>query len=383
MDFLTTALFNLEDELSGAILTSFDPNNLTARAGTRFVPVDKLKSGEGIEPCGFKVSADGVLLSDTTARKDMDKFLVDYIGIEVGRGARYPDFGLIDVVLYAASNNAGVYIENGEGGEPYVIPMSSFKVSHSSFNIYAPYKNADGEYRTFSLMDIEKDTHIPFTLAVPSNSVASLSLDEGPSVVSRLPSLASSEQTLEGYTLYHVDVPLVPAPSVAGEAFVNYLAYNVGFQSIGLEIMNMLIDNANRVTEDTPTKQAPDEYRQRKVPAGNFTVESMWKHNKLAKVLNVLDDEPKLVELIRREHEAYISLQWLQTIFNNSDDTSTDGLASTCLRLRYDCKLALLHYSLELLSQRYSVYKLFPQNHGLPVILRGGGVHGEAKTISR
>ena len=80
------------------------------------------------------------------------------------------------------------------------------------------------------------------------------------------------------------------------------------------------------------------------------------------------------------DQEFYATFVWLQDIFKASEQfegTDTeDKLAAACVSLQRECRERLLHYSLELLAQRYYICKLGPNDDLMGPVLKGGGVNG-------
>lgn len=383
MDFLTTALYALDEEqrekLVGALLTRFEPADITYRARVIYASVDCLKTGEGLFPSGFSLDSNGILMSDTQSRRAMNENLTLYVGNEVTDTAATPPLSLIDIVLYGAKYGAYVVQNFGEmskdptGVEPILISMANFKVSNSSFNIYAAYKNVEGFFRTFSLMDVTTDNNYPFVIAVPDEQV------ENYTPVSKLLQELPEVEFLSGFHLYRVDTPFQPFYTFTGEAFCNYLAYNVAYYKMGLKVIKDFLVDTKYVAEREGDLEAP---RSQKVPLHNVSIECGYKIPQTHAVLAAMQDSLKLRELISNDTEAYITLVWLQNIFRVADTidcaSNEERLAAASANLQYDCKLQLLHYACELLAQRFYLCQLGPFEDTLGPVLRGGGVNGSS-----
>lgn len=378
MDFLTTALYALDpagtEQLSGALLTRFDPSDTASRAKVIFVTSEQLKAGDNIQPSGFRMDENGVLMSDTQARREMNQDLVNYVNSEVSDQPAAPPPSLIDVVLCGATYGADIVVnfdamtENREL-EPIVIPMSSLKVSSSSFNIYAPYKNAEGKFRTLSLINIETDENIPFVMAIPEGAC-----DKFQRLMEFMVPMTSVD--IQGYTLFRVDAKFAPFYTFTGEAFCNYLAYNVAYCNIGLKVINEFLAETKFVS----AAKEEDEYtRQPKTPLHNVSIECTCKDPCTHAVLECIGDMEKLKALVKNE-EAYITFIWLQNIFKAGDQFEGDGVedrwAAACASLQRECRLQRLHYAAELLAQRYYICQIGRIEDCLGQVLRGGGVNG-------
>lgn len=380
MDFLTSALYSEapdgESKLAGALLTRFDPDDLLSRAQVFYASVEDLRKEDKFKPSGFKLTGDGVLLSDTQARADMSSTMAAYVAYELGNSSVKAPTGLLDVVLYAAKFGGRVVpvrIDEISSQEDAVsISMQSFSVSKSSFNIYAPYKRGN-EFRTFSLIDIETDKNIPFVLAIPDVEVENCS-----PVASWLEPLAASEFFPE-HQLFRVDAPFLAFHTLTGEGFLNYLAYNVASCDIGLQVMESFMSD----TKYRPDLMDKEERSPRipKKPLHNVAIECTCRRPHVQSILNCLklDDMDRLKELVKDE-ECFITFAWLRHIFAASERFEGEDIdsktAAACASLQRECKAQRLHFAVELLAQRFHICNLgFIQDPYGPV-LRGGGVNG-------
>lgn len=380
MDFLTSALYSIdghgEEELSGALLTRFDPDDLLGRAQVFYATVDELRAGKDIQPSGFKFSDDGILLSDTQARADLSSTMTQYVAFELGNSSNRTPQGLLDIILYAAKYKGRVLAvrpEDINSAEQCVtVPMSSFRVSNSSFNVYAPYQR-DGEFRTYSLIDIETDKNIPFTLVIPESELGNY----GP-VSSWLEPLPSID-CLPEHRLFRVDAPFLPFHTLTGEGFVNYLAYNVASCNIGLKVIEEFMMETKYVPEqDRIVEEVP---RNIKRPKHNVLIESTCKKPRTREVLRCIqDNDLDMLKEVVKDEEAFITFAWLRHIFAASErfegTDAEDKTAAACAVLQRECRAQRLHFAIELLAQRYYICGLgFAQDPYGPV-LKGGGVNG-------
>ena len=108
------------------------------------------------------------------------------------------------------------------------------------------------------------------------------------------------------------------------------------------------------------------------------------KNHKLDAVMSKLNDTPALQRLVSSDEEAYVTLSWLQRLYNTSRDVYGDdpnGMTAACLSIRSSCCLSLLQFSLELLAQRIYLMSFGPGGDPANPILKGGGVN--ACTIKR
>ena len=275
MDFLVAAIYTRASELEegslvGALLTKYVPES-GGRPYVYFADVDTIKERKGIDPRGFELSDRGILLSDSMCRNEFHEDTVQYISASVGQMHLQPP-GLIDVVLYGASSGCSI-LQNYDAcvagaEEPVVVQMRSIRVSNSSFNLYAPYKKADGKFRTLSLVDItsEEDETIPFVLVVPENAIGGFSgLREYCTALPRM-------EGIDG-ELFRVSMPVVPAYTFMGEAFINYLAYQVAFNKLGVEICEQFLEMTKFRRKDQEDAQESDYVdKGRKHPQHNVSI---------------------------------------------------------------------------------------------------------------
>lgn len=380
MDFLTSALYaetsDGDSKLEGALLTRFDPDDVTSRAHVFYASVDSLRNESLFKPSGFKLTDEGVLLSDTQARADMSSTMAEYVAYELGSSPNKTPQGLLDVVLYAAKFGGRVVpvkLEDITSQEEAVsVPMLSFNVSKSSFNIYAPYKRGN-EFRTFSLIDIETDKNVPFVLAIPDGEVENYA-----TVASWLEPLPPSEFFSE-HKLFRVDAPFLAFHTLTGEGFLNYLAYNVASCDIGLQVMESFMADTKYKSEIVEKEDRSA--RDVKKPLHNVSIESTCKRPHVEAILNCLkaDDMNSLKELVKDE-ECFITFAWLRHIFAASERFEGSDIdsktAAACATLQRECKAQRLHFAVELLAQRFHICNLgFLQDPYGPT-LKGGGVNG-------
>ena len=385
MDFLTKSIYvsggsaQEESKLAGAVLTHFDPEDILSRATQRYVTFEELRDGTGINPQGFMLDASGVLLSDTKARVELIDTLADYVGgVYEAQSSKRPA-SLIDVVLAGVKCGGSAFVNYQQWIEdnsisPILITMSSFKVSNSSFNIYAPYKASEAEgWKTFSLMDIVEDKAYTWYLCVPVGTSEALN--------SFAEYMVPVKSHSTSHDVYQVNIPLRHSGGYAGEAFANYLAYNVAYCEMGQKIMREITsDGSLPVREEAPANQV----RAVKFPKYNLSIQSSYKTPCINAVLNCGDDMEQLKTLIIGNEEAFITLRWLKRIFSEAEnipgETMQERLSAACVALNYECRTQWLHFALELLGQRYFLITNGFIDLDLSAPMKGGGVNGQSIT---
>lgn len=381
MEFLTAALYKTptsdSDELllTGALLTSFNPNDRLSRASVYYENVEGLRSPPTTDfrPMGFCFDDNGVLLADTGCRKDMESELAEYVGRGYVNPVR-PQLGLIDLVLYGAEFGAGVVANPNEcekGASAIVIPFSSFKVSESSLNIYAPYKNSDNKFRTFSLVDIETDQAYPLVISVPMDAVRKMS------PVSKLLEPEARAILVDGSQVFSSKAQFTPAPTLTGEAFCNYLTYNVAYCRLGLKVIDSFLGDGGFVSEPREEEEAERVYKK---PKHNLFFQSNLRKPCVQKVLDRLAYPDDLRMLCEHDAEAAATMAWFQKIMMKKDDMEGEDdqskILAACVNLKASCKRSLLHFACELLAQRLYLCNLGITDNSIGLTLKGGGVSG-------
>jgi len=381
MDFLTAALYydapGKGSMLRGTLLTQFDADSDVARARVRYVTAEELRQGLGttVIPAGFTVSEEGILLSDTDCRRVLDEDIAQYASnISAGES---PPVGLIDLVLHGAQAGASVVVNYDrwvEGDEPILIPFRNFRVSESSFNIYAPYRNVEDKFRTFSLVNILTDEVPPIHLIVGQEGFSDLACLQSHMTV------CADAPVDDGEICYLADVDLLPASSLTGEAFCNYLAFNVAFYKIGLGIIAQFLEEAKYVYPPEAEVEEAPVVKEYKKPKHNISIKCGMHKLYTRKILSLMDDEQALASFLERVPEARITQAWLDNIVYNKRNVKCapgEGeLAASCVNLRVECRRKLLRFSLELLAQRLYLCQLGPFDDPIGPDLRGGGVIG-------
>lgn len=369
MDFLTNAFYSADAEqperLCGVLLTSFEPKDIASRAHQRYLTLDELRTSKSVRPAGFMLSNDGVLLSDSAARRVLDTDLSQYLVSELKGDFVFKEKSLIDFVLLGAECGCLASTVN-DVACAHPVSFSNLRVSNSSFNIYGAYQNEDGSFRTLSLVDVDNITSLPFTAAIPVEHIERF--EEFRKWMTPV-SAASAD-----YLVYRVDVPLRGYGAFTGEAFCNYLAYNVSYFTIGLKtIQAYLGDNAPQY-KAMKTEDAPE--RKYRTDPPNLSIVAPYKDTKLHRILDKINDQEQIAYLLQEDMEAAITMSWLQTIFKQ-EQCGEDSI-ELCLNLQLDCRLLRLHCACELLAQRLYLHGLGIFDDTLGPVLKGGGVNGNS-----
>lgn len=385
MDFLTKSIYiaksggdSTDSKLAGAVLTRFDPNDILSRATQRYVSYEELRQGANVKPQGFKLDDNGILLSDTNSRVELLDTLADYVGGVFDGLNKNHQRGLIDLILRGVKYGCTAFVNYGQWSEdittdPILVPLSSFRVSNSSFNVYASYRRPDSEsWKTFSLMDIAEDKPYCWYIVIPNS--ARENFEDFKSYLTEVKPHSSSN------SVFLVDIPLRPSESYPGEAFLNYLAYNVAYCEMGQKIMKEFMQETQYVS-DTPEDRV---YQKRKTPKYNLSIQSSCRKPCVSAIIACDGDTDRLSSLIRADEEAYITLRWMQRIFSEAEkiqgENFDEKLATACVALGYECRTQGLHFGLELLAQRYFLFTAGSFELNLSTPLRGGGVNGQSIT---
>lgn len=388
MDFLTTALYSpkgdAEEALVGVLLTHYDVDSKVTRPVVYYADVDELHRMQGrfgeIIPRGFALDASGVLMSDTICRSVFDDSVTMYIEKEAP-SRKTGSWGLIDFVLDAISNGI-VILQNyeaitaGNETEMNFVSFDTLRVSRSSFNIYTPYRNAKDEFRTLSLIDIQTDKSIPFYAVIPADCSDMKQKYEN---FMECVSLPEGIELAEGSNVYRVEIPLLPAHCYMGEAFVNYLAYNVAYYTFGEKVMDSFLEDNKFIPAADAVQLNVEAPKRTKRPRHNVRIEHEFRDTNLRQLLECMGNRDAMSQLLTIRPETWMTLDWVQTVFRNKPedcDWNSDAMCQSCLRLKYSCREELLRYSLELLAQRYYVCQAGFIDDTLPDILKGGGVSG-------
>ena len=383
MEFLGDAIFSAQDQtLLGAMITSFDPAQYTERAQVKLYTTSELATAyPNMKPRGFKFDAPGTLLSDTAVRRVLTDSVFSYMEEECSSLNRRT-LDITDFVLQGVENNGFVFANYEDCTDPETfevdgcfIPFRSFKVSNSSFNIYATYKNKDDVYRTFSLLNVEDGSKTEF-YAVFDDAADMSAFAKNMTPCGEV-SIADT-----AHTIYKIDLGLSGFYVGVGEAFLNYLSYNVAFYNIGEKLMKEL--QAAMPMLPSPSLEEPKPQIRRRARV-NVSIEHIYRESRLRGINGCIGNPDELVSFIRAFPEAAITYQWLQKIYTSPWYMQGDGkqpeeqlLYTTCINLLPECRKERLKFALELLTHRYYIYLMGVVNDTLGPILKGGGVNGES-----
>lgn len=369
MDFLTNAFYSAEEghpeKLCGVLITSFDVKNISSRAHQSYLTVEELKNSKSLQPSGFMLDENGVLLSDSPARRVLDTDLSQYLEDELKGDTVRKRKSLIDFILLGAE--CGCFAAPlGDVNCERPVAFYNLKVSNSSFNIYGAYQNEDGNFRTLSLVDVEKVCSKPFIVAIPGEHVDRFSAFRN--------WMVPLESYLAGHLVFEANIPLEGYGAFTGEAFCNYLAYNVAYFNIGLKTIQEYLGDALPQYKAAPQEEPPE--RRYRVDPPCLAIVAPYKDSKLHRILEKFEDSEKLMLLLQEDTEAAITMSWLRTIFQR--EQTEEDRAQLCLNMQLDCKLSRLHCAMELLAQRLYLHGLGMFDDTIGPVLKGGGVNGNS-----
>lgn len=385
MDFLNKAIFSSIDRgLLGLIVTSYEPDDVMSRAAVKLVTAEDLTTGTvKLHPRGFQLNDDGTLMSDTASRQVIVDSVFSYISAE-SLNFGPPCVDVTDVVLFGVQNNGYVLAEYEEAktngditeGSTCPVPFSRFSVSNSSFNIYASYQQLDAGFRTCSLLRLEDGSAQDFYCAlpliqIPNELLKCLHLTDNIIVKGR------------EMGVYKVSAGLEPFYTEVGEAFLNYLAYQVAFYNMGEDVLNAMKSTMPpAVAAPTVEEQKPRTPRRAEV---NVSIEHCYKKTHLQGLFKLLGDPTSLTEFTKMYPEAVITYQWLVKIMTSpwvsnpqAGMSEDEAIYTACVNLLADCRKTRLKFALELLRHRYYIASMGVGNDSLGSVLKGGGVNGQS-----
>ena len=384
MQFLVDAVFSTKQlNLLGVLLVDFDINNYRSRPSLRLYSTEELSENyNNMEPRGFVFEEPGILRSDSSSIRSVKDTLFDYVKDEYDP-ATNTELDIVDFILLGVESDAMVITNPKDCLESddivanaIVMPFSSLEVSKSSFNIYGRYRNKEGLFRTFSLLDYANGSSKEFYCIFDE----SVDLTEYNSYVSPV-----SKVDIDGNTsiIYKVNLGLKVFYYSVGEAFLNYLAYNVAFFDIGEKTLRLMQKSTNLQKSylQQPKEEVPEDER-RKV--STCVIEHSFKNERVKEILSRISKEDSLVSYIKENPEAGITYQWLIKLYNSpwftegnyvNDD---ERIYSACWNLLNDCRKQKLKFALELLTHRYYLMSVGTVNDFLGPVLKGGGVNGKS-----
>lgn len=378
MDFLTNAIFSDETgALLGAMITHFDPEDYTGRASVKLYTLDELRENyKSLQPRGFTFDPKGVLTADTSVRRVLSNSVMDFVRDECSRlGARELD--VTDLVLYGVQHG-GATLTNPDAvlsgqEKPRLLPFTNYRVSSSSFNIYGAYQQADGTFRTHSMLELEDGSGKEFYCVFPED----VDMSWAASMCQCLGDVVVGETNM---AIYKVQSCLKPYYTCVGEAFLNYLAYNVAYYSVGRKFLKEV---SPVVKEATVREDASPIQQEKRFPRRNVSIEHSYDKLCLSGIQQRSGDNARLIEYLQDVPEATVTMHWLNKLFESpwysSGDGSQEERAKTaCANLMVECKEHGLKYGLELLTHRYYLSVIDTYEDFIPLVLKGGGVHGES-----
>ena len=380
MEFLENAIFSTDSlSLLGAKITSYRPEIYTSRAEVKLFTLSDLRARYSeLDPRGFSIGADGTFMSDTPARYVIADSVFPYMEAECQRqNQRQVD--VTDVVLHGVTAKGFVVVDYEDVAEdetPILIPFKNFKVSKSSFNIYSSFQNREGKYRTFSLLDIREGGPKSFYCAFPED----YSLD---AVADGLEFTGTMSHEGMDYDVYKCELGLATFYASVGEAFLNYLAYNVAFYNIGEKLLQGLLETY--LPKEKPVYTSSSEERYERIPHKNIAIDHIYTECRLREFAECANDSEGMLSLISKYPEATVTYQWMQKVKTSpwfADVLKEQGIEEayvvSCINLLQECKRDRLKCALELLTHRYFILSQGIANDNLGLVLKGGGVDGES-----
>ena len=383
MEFLNDVIISEEDTSTlGVLITHFDPAVYLNRSHVKLYTIqDLITAYPSMEPRGFQLDDSGDILSDTISRRIANIVAFQYMQKESNK-VLDKIVDITDLVLLGVENS-GFIIPNGKDlkdeedfkDNSILVPFKNFKVSNSSFNIYASYDSGDGKYKTVSLLDMEYGSPTEFFMMMP----ADVDVEDYKSYLTEL--FRYSKEATD-VVVYKVNIPLTGASRIVGEGFLNFLSYNVAFYGIGEKV----IKDMNILSPKIPIVPAePEARRPSRTPKVNVSIEHSYKKSRLKGIATYSKDKDQLAEYMKIYPDARVSLQWIQRIYSThwfkeayEEKGEDEATYISCINLLSECKKYKLKYALELRSYRYFIYKAGFANDTLGPILKGGGVYGES-----
>ncbi len=378
MDFLTNAIFSDETGLLlGAMITHFAPEEYTSRASVKLYTLDELRASYAtMSPRGFRLQEEGVLTADTSVRKVLSNSVMSFVESECSRlGAREVD--ITDLVLHGVQYGGATVTNPSDVLEsvvqPRLLPFQNYRVSSSSFNIYGAYQQEDGTFRTHSLLELEDGGDKEFYCVFPED----VDMTWSASICQAVKDVTVGDTSM---TLYKVHSCLKPFYTCVGEAFLNYLAYNVAYYNVGrkfLKEVSPAIKEATAPEDRSPVQQ------EKRYPRKNVAIEHTYDKLCLAGISKCSGDNNRLIEYLQEVPEATVTMHWLNKLFESpwyreTPGTEEDKARTACANLMIECKENGLKYGLELLTHRYYLSVINRYEDFVPLVLKGGGVSGES-----
>lgn len=377
MDFLTNAIFSAEDNtLLGTLLTHFEPDNYLNRASVSFYSKEELTEKlPQLEPRGFRFGPNGVLAADTDVRKILSNNVLSFVEIEYAHlGARLID--ITDVVLYGVQYGGAVLVNPTEVKQgtaaPLLVPFQNYRVSQSSLNIYGSYQLEDGTFRTHSLLELEDGSGKDFCCVFPPD----VDMSRFASVCQQTDEVIINDTTM---FLYEGHSCLKSFYTCVGEAFLNFLAYNVAYFNVGRRFLR----EVSPAIKDATIQERSPSAQDRRYAKRNVSIEHTYDKLCLSGITRCNGDNARILEYLENNPEATITMHWLNKLFDSPWYQSTEGdedarCRAACANLMMECKEYGLKYGLELLTHRHYLTTVASYDNYIPLVLKGGGVNGES-----
>lgn len=382
MEFIKSVVYADADsnhqECTGLLLTQYDPKELYTRPKPLYVPRAQL-SAHLENAAGWTISEDGVVLADSTdnAAAIPEAMLLSALSGE-DKGLTP---GIVDILRFALIHNGFVLPEfevESEKGLDVRIPVRTFRVSQSSFNIYAPYSK-EGSFRTFSLLNPIDGSGKEFFIALDIAAVPS-------NIKHLVAATGTTFQTIEGQQLYvfSVHAALQDCNPFLGGAFVNFLAFYVAFNDIGLRMAKIYSKSISTPTEERPVVK-PLEPKERAAKPANLQIVHTWADCNVASVMRRLGNGEPAAEIMEKVNGAAGVIEWTNIMRQRHKTLVSAGKegawASVYMDVRLSAETYELCYGLELLEQRYVLFNLGWVLDQTGLFYRGGGVYGISRKL--
>lgn len=379
MKFLNKSFFDDNGDLEGFVLTDYT-EGLRPIIAAYGLPEFKRITKE--QDCiGFHLDSSGVLYSDSSDCYPVGDESLEYIMNDINKCThRVGD--IVDIILFGLKNSCGImkeYHSNRPSNEHTIVLVKSFMVSASTFNIYARYKNDDGDFRTLSLFDVEDCTGNEFYFVVGEDVMI-------PNNIAYMLKQVGEDFDVNGLkcNVYKVTAKLEPYAYLGG-AFINYCAYNAEHYLQGVNVIRKYHKQFGTFEKvdmlDRMTKQL--ELPKKKQPTISIT-HIVHGKNRYDDIINLVGNDEELTRLVTSDYRARIAYNFLYDLNEKvavyQENGSKDPVSSACMNLLDKCNYKLLIYSLELLSIRYSIYDAVMNGSTmqLPMVVKGGGVYGDS-----
>lgn len=380
MEFLKSVVYadNTYQECAGLLLTSYDPKMLYTRPRPLYVPRADL-AAHAKDATGWCVNEDGTIMSDSL---ESGVFPEGMLLSSLTGSSQSLTAGLIDVIRFALKVGGyvlPVYDPEAPGGTDIRIPIKNFRVSQSSFNIYAAYNRGDG-FRTMSLLDKQHGHAKPFYIALASSPSP-----EDQALTRLLEPVGKIDDAVEGpLELFRVTAGLCDSNPFLGAAFANFLAFYVTFNEIGFKLSKMLMPTITQAKSEVIVRQ-PQESLTRGAKPDNLQIIHTWADCNIAAVIKAIQAGQPAADIMERFNGAPAVMEWIDTLAKRRKETGSsdcdEDWTRVCFDIKADTEVHGLCFALELLEQRYTLFNLGWMLDTSDMIYRGGGVYGCSKKL--